>query len=465
MDILYTLGRGSKWQDNELRYSLRSISKYGKNVGRIFICGDWCPGFVDRDKVTFIRCAQPYKDKFSNILYSIVYACEHSDISEDFLLSSDDHFYMQPTDFDNYPYWLKAIDLPSSDCLTGYKRHLWETRCLLERHGYDTANYAQHCNTHFVKSVLLAHKDIIEESYTLFKGVEATCLMLNILMKERPFKYVVREDCKLRDADDPTARVVENMDCFSIGDAAISTVEPILQKAFPKPSKYEISYSCCVVIPIYKERLSPGEEKSVDQTFAVFKGRPMIFFAPRSLDISYYKERYGADIRIKRFDNKYFMSVDGYTQLLCTPEFYEAFDRWDYMLIDQPDCWVFRDEIDKFCAMGYDYIGAPWPEKKIVPKMNGVGNGGFCLRRIKKFIEICKTHQNSENLPEDWFFCVNCCDDLDIAPVSEASHFSLEISPAHFYYKYGEVLPMGCHKPGHYSYDKFWKAMGVPDMR
>ena len=124
MDILYTLGKGSAWQDNELRYSLRSIEKYGKNVGRIYIVGDWCPGFINRDKVTFIKCEQPYKDKFKNILYSIVYACEHSDIAEEFLLSSDDHFYMQPTDFDDYPYWLKSDDLPSSDCISGYKRCL-----------------------------------------------------------------------------------------------------------------------------------------------------------------------------------------------------------------------------------------------------------------------------------------------------------------------------------------------------
>ena len=120
MDILYTLGKGSTWQDNELRYSLRSIDKYGINVNRIYIVGDWCPGFVDRDKVTFIRCHQPYTDKFKNILYSVLYACENSDIAEDFLLSSDDHFYMEKTDFDAYPYWLKNLDLPDAYCLTGY---------------------------------------------------------------------------------------------------------------------------------------------------------------------------------------------------------------------------------------------------------------------------------------------------------------------------------------------------------
>ena len=100
-----------------------------------------------------------------------------------------------------------------------------------------------------------------------------------------------------------------------------------------------------------------------------------------------------------------------------------------------------------------------------VPKEGGVGNGGLCLRRIEPFIDICKTRQNTENLPEDWFFCVKCADALRIAPVPIASQFSLEICPAAFYYKYGEILPMGCHKPYAYSYERFWKGLGVPNIR
>lgn len=463
MDILYTLGRGSIWQDNELRYSLRSLAKYGKNINRIFLVGDWCPGFVNRKEVTFIRCSQPYNDKFKNILYSIIYACENSDIAEDFLLSSDDHFYLQPTDFDKYPYWLKNAELPNSDCISGYKRNLWETRCLLEKYGYETSNYAQHCNTHFVKSILLKHKDIIEESYTLFKGVEATCMMLNILQKERPFKSTLRQDCKIRDANSKELKeVLEDRDCFSISDRAIPVIEPVLKAEFPEACKYENRFSNCVVIPIYKEELSTGEERSVDQTFKILSKRKIFFFAPESLDTSYYEKRYNGEI--KRFDGEYFKSVDDYTRLLCTAKFYEAFD-YDYMLIVQPDCWLFSDDLDKFCSMGYDYIGAPWPAKKGVPKEGGVGNGGLCLRRIEPFIDICKTRQNTENLPEDWFFCVKCADALRIAPVPIASQFSLEICPAAFYYKYGEILPMGCHKPYAYSYERFWKGLGVPNIR
>lgn len=43
MDILYIVGKGRSLCDNkELRYSLRSLAKYGKNIDRIFVAG-YCP--------------------------------------------------------------------------------------------------------------------------------------------------------------------------------------------------------------------------------------------------------------------------------------------------------------------------------------------------------------------------------------------------------------------------------------
>ena len=45
VDLVYVLGKGSRWQDNELRFSLRSVSKNLSNVGQIFIVGQ-IPDFV-----------------------------------------------------------------------------------------------------------------------------------------------------------------------------------------------------------------------------------------------------------------------------------------------------------------------------------------------------------------------------------------------------------------------------------
>ena len=69
MDILYCLGEGSKWNNNELRYSLRSLEKFGKNVGNIYVVG-YDPGILS-DKVTFIDCPNKYDRKQKNILQAV----------------------------------------------------------------------------------------------------------------------------------------------------------------------------------------------------------------------------------------------------------------------------------------------------------------------------------------------------------------------------------------------------------
>ena len=58
MDIVYIIGSGSKWQDNELRYSLRSIEKFGGNFGEVYIVGDRLPPFIDPSTVRYL----PVKD-------------------------------------------------------------------------------------------------------------------------------------------------------------------------------------------------------------------------------------------------------------------------------------------------------------------------------------------------------------------------------------------------------------------
>ena len=98
MDILYVLGSGSKWNNNELRYSLRSLEKFGKNVSNVYIIGQ-DPGFLS-DKVTLVKIGDCFGVKAKNILNKICEAVEYTNIGEEFLLSSDDHFYIKETDFD-----------------------------------------------------------------------------------------------------------------------------------------------------------------------------------------------------------------------------------------------------------------------------------------------------------------------------------------------------------------------------
>lgn len=97
MDILYIVGTGSTWVNNELKYSLRSIAKNGINVDRVFIVG-YIPRFINQENVVCIPADDPTKVKHYNMLYKIGLAIEKTDIGKNndgkFLVSSDDHFYI-----------------------------------------------------------------------------------------------------------------------------------------------------------------------------------------------------------------------------------------------------------------------------------------------------------------------------------------------------------------------------------
>lgn len=212
----------------------------------------------------------------------------------------------------------------------------------------------------------------------------------------------------------------------------------------------------CIVIPLYKVKPTELELKVINQGCEIFKERDIFYVVPRGFDASAY-----APEALIEFPEYYFYSLTNYSELCCLEEFYQAFRQYDWMMIYQPDCWVFEDKLDEFCALGYDYIGAPWPKMPGIPE-DGVGNGGFCLRSIPKFIHLTHNLQSCGAHPEDRFWCIDMKAYLNIAPIEVGAHFSLEHEPMRWYHAYGKVRPMGCHKPWRFDYERFWKTFNVP---
>ena len=247
MDILYVIGRGSRWDNNELRYSLRSIERFGKNIGNVYVVG-YCPGFIDKSFVTWIPCTDAYSDKHKNILRCIERAVAQSDISDDFLLSSDDHFYIKDTDFDKYPYFRKGAlpdHIEPNDTCVSYHTSLVSTYKVLKAAGLTTHKFCWHGNTHFNKTLFndpqfAAIRDL---SYSMTGGCEPTCLMLNFALAKRPFEFVQRHDRKFGDGTDAIEfanGIADGRECFSCSPGVMqSYVAQWLQKNFPKKSHFE----------------------------------------------------------------------------------------------------------------------------------------------------------------------------------------------------------------------------------
>lgn len=92
-DIVYILGSGSRWDDNEIRYSLRSLRNLPH--GKVFVIGN-CPDWLVN--VEHIPAEDIYGDqKQKNALYKIGLALD-SDVSESFVLMNDDFYILRPVE-------------------------------------------------------------------------------------------------------------------------------------------------------------------------------------------------------------------------------------------------------------------------------------------------------------------------------------------------------------------------------
>ncbi|MBR1647739.1 MAG: hypothetical protein IJ685_13345 [Selenomonadaceae bacterium] len=209
-----------------------------------------------------------------------------------------------------------------------------------------------------------------------------------------------------------------------------------------------MSAKVAVVIPTYKDELNALEKFSLDRCREVLKRYPIVFVAPKGKNFSYFTRK---DF-VAEFPAENFQSVKTYSRLMLSPQFYETFLDFDYILIYQLDALVFYDALEYFCSLGYDYIGAPWPYLvEVGKKFLRVGNGGFSLRNVKAHYNLLLNHGDLvaqfANLNEDAIlsYCGTQAENFHVAPINVAYKFSMEFNPDRCIRKNGGKLPFGCH--------------------
>lgn len=262
--------------------------------------------------------------------------------------------------------------------------------------------------------------------------------------------------------------------------------------------------SSVIVIPIHKKQPSDDEMISLRQGAKVLNRHPFCIVCPEGLDIGRYGNvltMAGVKWSVERFQPRFFDGIKGYNLLMLDKAFYQRFAEYKYMLIYQLDAWVFRDELEDWCNMGYDYIGAPWLEEDSDGRLHfaGVGNGGFSLRRVQHFIEVLSHkgpvrtadqlnipptiknriykflyslgYQNTisyykkdPTLFEDIFLSIFLSNTKLCAKMpspEEAGFFAFEKYPSLLFSKNGQ-LPFGCHAWRKYEYETFWHQFVNP---
>ena len=147
VDLVYVIGSGSRWKNNELRFSLRSISKNLSNVGQIFIVGQ-LPDFIKN--CIHVPCADifdPAINADGNMTHKLLTVCNRPDLSENFLFMNDDFIINQPIAANEIP-WLHKEDMnlrPPEYWVTQFYRHrLKRTFEELKVRGMTTMQYDYH---------------------------------------------------------------------------------------------------------------------------------------------------------------------------------------------------------------------------------------------------------------------------------------------------------------------------------
>jgi len=267
-------------------------------------------------------------------------------------------------------------------------------------------------------------------------------------------------------------------------------------------------YTCCVVIPIYKKKLNEFEILSLKQCCKILNKYPIFFVTHKQLDCSMYNsicDEFKITYAYCYFNKVFFSNISGYNALTLSKLFYKKFIDYEYMLVYQLDAYVFSDDLMSWCNKGYDFVGAPWlelNEKSGLPDFSfplAVCNGGFCLRKIEKFINIhnasismkrfthliqsfsnnCSKklksnilyvfpkimvcfillilkplfHKNIYEINEDKIWSMFLHEKGNLPAPGEAMKFSFEAYPEYLFAKNGNVLPFGCH--GWYNSDNY----------
>lgn len=147
VDLVYVLGSGSQWNNNELRISLRSVERNLKNFGKIFVVGE-DPGFLSSN-VIYIY----YPDEIStrnadgNMARKIIRACADPRLSDNFLFMNDDFIINKEIDAAEIP-WMHKGDMkdrpPKFWKSQFYRYRLRRTFDVLSERNLPTLQYDYH---------------------------------------------------------------------------------------------------------------------------------------------------------------------------------------------------------------------------------------------------------------------------------------------------------------------------------
>lgn len=230
MDVVYLLGTGSKWEDNEIRYSLRSLEMYGRNYENVYIIG--CkPSFLN-DTIIHIPMDDVHTNKQRNIHEKLLTASNDTRISKEFVFMNDDYFLLQNYWFEKeYFYHRSLIESFNITRPNKYSKHIFATMKLLQ--DFEKKNFDSHypfvLNKYFYRTIAKKIDWNVEIGY-----LTRTLYLYHLKQK---VKWTSKSDCLVHkpNQDFPNQQIV------SVSTNGLTdNIKLFLELKYPNKSKYEI---------------------------------------------------------------------------------------------------------------------------------------------------------------------------------------------------------------------------------
>ena len=218
MDILYYIGSGSHYQNNELRYSLRSMQQHCRDIGDVWVVGNRPHFLADNVKYLWVEDRGAW---WQNAFYKTMAAIE-AGIGENFLLMNDDFFMLKDFTAAMYPFYHKG-EMPDV-AKNKYQEVIVNTKRILRGLGKSVKHYGVHCPMRINAKKYRQ----LEIFYRSGEPVSARCLYGNLF-------------CRGRMVNDNKSQALKNSTtgCFSSRDWANDEIWQKLSELFPQPSKWE----------------------------------------------------------------------------------------------------------------------------------------------------------------------------------------------------------------------------------
>lgn len=237
MDIVIPLGTGSGWQDNELRYCLRSIVKHLHGFRTIYIIGHKPAWLQNVQHIPFTDALlAPWKEK--NICDKVLAACSIDGLSKQFMFFNDDHFLLQDVAAASMPFYHCGPAQKKMDIIYEYNPYRETVMNTMHLLGKDALNYDVHCpmildRMRFPAAMCLVNWNkhygyLMKTVYCAISKAEGTFI----------------DDLKIDEALTPDAiqARIAGRPFFSIGNAALNDgMKTFLQQLYPDPCVYEKS--------------------------------------------------------------------------------------------------------------------------------------------------------------------------------------------------------------------------------